>query len=60
MLVCGGGGGGGGVSDLAAGYLANHTELMLVPLKKTNPGDYDYGGGVRWQREGFPLLCLFV
>lgn len=33
-------------SDLAAGYLANHTKLILVPLK---PGDY----------EGFPL-CLFV
>lgn len=51
----------GGVSDLAAGYLANHTKLMLVPLKKqkkTNPGDYDYGGG--GQQEGFPPLfvCL--
>lgn len=33
-------------SDLAAGYLANHTKLILVPLK---PGDYG----------GFPL-CLFV
>lgn len=46
------------MSGLAAGYLANHTELMLVPLKKTNPGDYDYRGGGQW--EGFPPLCLFV
>lgn len=33
-------------SDLAAGYLAKHAKLILVPLK---PGDYG----------GFPL-CLFV
>lgn len=32
------------MSGLAAAYLANHTKLMLVPLKKTNPGDYDYRG----------------
>uniref|UniRef100_A0A7N6AGY8 Uncharacterized protein n=1 Tax=Anabas testudineus TaxID=64144 RepID=A0A7N6AGY8_ANATE len=35
------------ISDLAAGYLANHTKLILVPLK---PGDY----------EGFPLSHLKV